>query len=205
MIRVGLVDDHPIVLDGIALVLEDAEDVSVVSRSSSAREAQMAFREEDVDVLVIDLELPDRSGLQLLEEIKREHPNVGVVVFTAYGGRERISRALETGADSYVLKGTSSSELLTAIRAVAQGEHYLPNAIASELIGSLRRSGRERLTERERQIVKLLARGLSNKAIADELHITERTVKFHVSEILARLGASNRAHAVTVARDLGLD
>ncbi len=205
MIRVALVDDHPIVLDGIALVLEDADDLAVVSRAATSQEAKLALSAHEVDVLVLDLELPDRSGLELLRDVKREHPNVGVVVFTAYGGRERISRALETGADSYVLKGTSSSELLTAIRAVARGEHYLPNAIASELIGTLRQTGRERLTERERQIVKLLARGFSNKAIAEELQITERTVKFHVSEILARLGASNRAHAVTVARELGLD
>lgn len=205
MIRVALVDDHPIVLDGIALVLEDADDLTVVSRAATSQEAKLALSAHEVDVLVLDLELPDRSGLELLRDVQREHPNVGVVVFTAYGGRERISRALETGADSYVLKGTSSSELLTAIRAVARGEHYLPNAIASELIGTLRQTGRERLTERERQIVKLLARGFSNKAIAEELQITERTVKFHVSEILARLGASNRAHAVTVARELGLD
>jgi DNA-binding NarL/FixJ family response regulator len=205
MIRVALVDDHPIVMDGIALNLEDAGDVSVVLRAATAEEAQAGLAAQYADVLVLDLELPDRSGLDLLRDIKRDYPNVGVVVFTAYGGRERISRALESGADSYVLKGTLSSELLTAIRAVAQGEHYLPNAIATELVGAIRQSGRERLTERERQIVRLLARGLSNKAIADELEITERTVKFHVSEILARLGASNRSHAVSVARELGLD
>ena len=205
MIRVALVDDHPIVLDGIALNLEDAGDVSVVSRSATAEEARADLAAQTPDVLVLDLELPDRSGIDLLRDVKRDHPNTAVVVFTAYGGRERISRALETGADSYVLKGTSSSELLTAIRAVAKGEHYLPSAIASELVGAIRQAGRERLTERERQIVRLLARGLSNKAIADELHITERTVKFHVSEILARLGASNRSHAVSVARELGLD
>ena len=205
MIRVALVDDHPIVLDGIALNLEDAGDVLVVSRSATAEEAQADLAAQTPDVLVLDLELPDRSGIDLLRDVKRNYPNTGVVVFTAYGGRERISRALETGADSYVLKGTSSSELLTAIRAVAKGEHYLPSAIASELVGTIRQAGRERLTEREREIVRLLARGLSNKAIADELHITERTVKFHVSEILARLGASNRSHAVSVARELGLD
>lgn len=205
MIRVVLVDDHPIVLDGIALNLEDAGDVAVVARAATAQAARAALAAHDADVLVLDLELPDGSGLDVLRDIKREHPNVRVVVFTAYGGRERITRALESGADSYVLKGTTSSELLAALRAVARGEHYLPGPVASELIGAMREPGRERLTDRERQIVRLLGQGLSNKAIASELQITERTVKFHVSEILARLRASNRAHAVTVARELGLD
>jgi DNA-binding NarL/FixJ family response regulator len=204
MIRVLLVDDHPIVLDGIALNLEDAGDITVVGRASTAAHALLGVAQHRPDVLILDLELPDRTGLDVLRDAKRELPSLRVVIFSAYGGRERIAAALEGGADSYVLKGTSSAELLNAVRAVARGEHYLPNAIASELIGALREPGRERLTAREREIVKFLARGYANKEIAAELGISERTVKFHVSEILARLDASNRAHAVAVARERGL-
>jgi two-component system, NarL family, response regulator len=203
MIRVALVDDHPIVLDGLAVNLEDAGDVRIVARARSGEEAIAAISREKPDVVVLDLELPDRSGLDVLREIK-QIDGLRVVVFTAYGGRERIAAALESGADSYVLKGTSSAELIGAIRSVANGARYLPSAIASELIDALRDAGRERLTAREREIVRLLAEGCSNKEIGARLEISERTVKYHVSEILARLGASNRAHAVSVARDLGL-
>jgi two-component system, NarL family, response regulator len=203
MIRVALVDDHPIVLDGLAINLEDAGDVRIVARARSGEEAIAAISREKPDVVVLDLELPDRSGLNVLREIK-QIDGLRVVVFTAYGGRERIAAALESGADSYVLKGTSSAELIGAIRSVANGARYLPSAIASELIDALRDAGRERLTAREREIVRLLAEGCSNKEIGARLAISERTVKYHVSEILARLGASNRAHAVSVARDLGL-
>lgn len=202
MIRIALVDDHPIVLDGIALNLEDAGDVEVVSRSGSANDALAAIVRERPDVVVLDLELPDRNGADVLRSIKSASESVRVVVFTAYGGRERIAGALERGADSYVLKGTSSQELLEAIRAVHRGEHYLPRDVASELVGALR--GRDRLTPREREILALLAEGLANREIAERLSIAERTVKFHVSEILGRLEASNRAHAVALAKERGL-
>lgn len=202
MIRIALVDDHPIVLDGIALNLEDAGDVEVVSRSGSANDALAAIVRERPDVVVLDLELPDRNGADVLRSIKSASESVRVVVFTAYGGRERIAGALERGADSYVLKGTSSQELLEAIRAVYRGEHYLPRDVASELVGALR--GRDRLTPREREILALLAEGLANREIAERLSIAERTVKFHVSEILGRLEASNRAHAVALAKERGL-
>jgi DNA-binding NarL/FixJ family response regulator len=159
---------------------------------------------EKPNVLVLDLELPDRSGLDLIAEAKAVLPALRIVIFTAYGGRERIATALERGADAYVLKGTPSNELLEAIRTVARGQRYLPAAIASELVDALRSPARARLTEREREILRLLAEGLANKEISARLGIAERTVKFHVSEILARLGASNRAHAVTVAQKAGL-
>lgn len=202
MIRVALVDDHPIVLDGIALNLEDAGDVEVVARCANAADAIAAIARTKPDVVVLDLELPDRNGIDVLADLKCAESAPRIVVFTAYGGKERIAGALERGADSYVLKGTSSDELIEAIRAVARGERYLPRAIASELVGALH--GRERLTPREREILKLLAAGLANREIAERLSISERTVKFHVSEILGRLEASNRAHAVAVAQELGL-
>jgi len=204
VIRIAIVDDHPIVLDGLAINLEEADDLAVIARARNGEEALGVIAVHAPDVLVLDLELPDRAGLDVLREAKKQQPDLRVVVFTAYGGRERVAAALEGGADSYVLKGTPSTQLVDAIRAVARGERYLPNDVAAELIDALRDPGRERLTDREREIVRLLAAGLSNKEIGVRLEISERTVKYHVSEILARLGASNRAHAVSVARELGL-
>ncbi len=204
MIRVVLTDDHPIVLEGIAMILEDARDMQVAGQAQTASETLAMVAGEKPNVLVLDLELPDRSGLDLIAEAKAVLPALRIVIFTAYGGRERIATALERGADAYVLKGTPSNELLEAIRTVARGQRYLPAAIASELVDALRSPARARLTEREREILRLLAEGLANKEISARLGIAERTVKFHVSEILARLGASNRAHAVTVAQKAGL-
>jgi DNA-binding NarL/FixJ family response regulator len=204
MIRVVLTDDHPIVLEGIAMILEDARDIQVAGQAQTASETLAMVAGEKPNVLVLDLELPDRSGLDLIAEAKAVLPALRIVIFTAYGGRERIATALERGADAYVLKGTPSNELLEAIRTVARGQRYLPAAIASELVDALRSPARARLTEREREILRLLAEGLANKEISARLGIAERTVKFHVSEILARLGASNRAHAVTVAQKAGL-
>ena len=204
MIRVALVDDHPIVLEGIALTLEESDDIRVAGRAMTIASALAMVQRERPDVLVLDLELPDGSGLRALQSFRDLPSPPRIVVFTAYAGATRVAEALENGADSYVLKGTPSSELLQAIRTVAAGKPYVPAALSAELVGALRDPGKERLTGRERQILTLMARGFANKEIARELGITERTVKFHVSEILARLAVSNRAHAVAVAQERGL-
>ena len=127
-----------------------------------------------------------------------------VVVFTAYGGEERIASAIGRGADSYVLKGTSSDELVAAVRAAAAGESLLTADVASQLVRGMRAPRTVRLTEREREILVLVADGMANKAIGARLGITERTVKYHVTEILGRLGADNRAQAVAIANRRGL-
>jgi DNA-binding NarL/FixJ family response regulator len=204
MIRVALADDHPIVLDGIALALDEAPDVRVVGRAADAAGALQLARDVSPDVIVLDFELPGASAFETLRELKRIRPELRVVIFSAYGGSERIAQAFEHGADSYVLKGTPSDELLSAIRAVSRGETHIPSAVAKDLVGAMRASARERLTDREAEILRLIARGMANKEIAAELDISERTVKFHVSEILARLNVANRAHAVAVARERGL-
>lgn len=202
MIRIALIDDHPIVLDGIAANLEDADDISVVARGERAADALRIADEVGPDVIVLDLELPDRNGLSVIRELKT-HPNAPrVVVFTAYGGANRVTQALDAGADSYVVKGTSFDELLTAIREASRGRRRLAPEVAAALAEGY--GTHERLTDREREILALLAQGRANREIAQRLHITERTVKFHVSQILARLGAANRAHAVTIAQERGL-
>ena len=161
-------------------------------------------RASSPDVVVLDLELSDRSGLSIIGDLKRSSPRTRVVVFTAYAGEERVATAVSSGADSYVLKGASGDELVATVRAAAAGESRMAPEIARLLVGAMRLPRGMRLTEREREILALLAEGLPNRAIATGLNVTERTVKYHVGEILARLGASNRAQAVAIARRRGL-
>ncbi|HTJ24643.1 MAG TPA: response regulator transcription factor [Candidatus Limnocylindria bacterium] len=203
MIRIAIVDDHPIVTDGIVANLRADADLSVVATGTSADDALAVVQHERPDVLVLDLELGDGNALDAIATLKVVSPATRIVIFSAYAGEERVAAAFERGADSYVLKGTSSDELLAAIRAAARGETYVPADIAAQLARAVR-APRERLTVREREILALLAEGLSNRAIGERLGIAERTVKFHVGEILGRLGASNRAQAVAIAQSRGL-
>ncbi|MBV9271904.1 MAG: response regulator transcription factor [Candidatus Eremiobacteraeota bacterium] len=202
MIRVAVIDDHPIVLDGIAANLEQAEDIILTARGKDADDALRIAQSGEADVVVLDLELPGKNALAIIPDIKSLHHPAHIVVFSAFGGPNRIADALASGADSYVVKGTSFDELLTAIRSAYAGKRYLSPEIASQV--ALVYGAPERLTQREREILSLLAQGQANKEIGERLNITERTVKFHVSRILARLGASNRAHAITIAQERGL-
>jgi DNA-binding NarL/FixJ family response regulator len=204
MIRVVVVDDHPIVRDGVVASLVDAGGIDVVASVGDAAGALAATARDQPDVVVLDLELSDRSGLAIIADLKRSAPLTRVVVFTAYAGEERVAAAVSSGADSYVLKGASGDELVATVRAAAAGESRMAPEIARTLVGAMRAPRGMRLTEREREILALLAEGLPNRAIAAAVHVTERTVKYHVGEILARLGASNRAQAVAIARRRGL-
>jgi DNA-binding NarL/FixJ family response regulator len=204
VIRVAIVDDHPIVTDGVVANLRAAADIDVVATGASAADALQLATTERPDVLILDLELGGASGLDAIPRVKAASPATRIVVFSAYAGEERVATAFERGADSYVLKGTSSDELVAVVRAVASGGTLIPAEIAAQLARAVRQPRRERLTEREREILALLAEGLSNRAAGERLGITERTVKFHVGEILARLGASNRAQAVAIAKARGI-
>ncbi len=204
MIRVAIVDDHPIVTDGVVANLRAADEIEIVATGASAEDALALASAQRPDVLILDLELGGRSGLDAIPGIKAASPATRIVIFSAYAGEERVASAFERGADSYVLKGTSSDELVAVVRAVAAGKPLIPGEIAAQLARAVRQPRRDRLTEREREILGLLAAGLSNRAIGERLGITERTVKFHVGEILARLGASNRAQAVAIAKARGL-
>jgi len=204
VIRVGVVDDHPIVRDGVLATLADAPDVSVVGTAATVAAALELTRRERPDVLILDLELPDGNGLDAIPELKRASPATRIVVFSAYAGEERVGTALANGADSYVLKGTTSDELTATVRSVAAGGARMEASITAQALGALRAPRHLRLTDREQEILVLLADGLSNRAIGERLGIVERTVKFHVSEIFARLGAANRVQAVTIAQRRGL-
>ena len=204
MIRVAVVDDHPIVTDGVVANLRSAADIDVVATGTSAADALRLVATERPDVLILDLELGGASGLDAIPQVKAAAPATRIVVFSAYAGEERVATAFERGADSYVLKGTPSDELVAVVRAVAGGGTLIPAEIAAQLARAVRQPRRDRLTGREREILALLAEGLSNRAAGERLGITERTVKFHVGEILARLGAANRAQAVAIAKARGI-
>ena len=204
MIRVAIVDDHPIVTDGLVANVRAPGDIDVVATGASASDAVEIARVHAPDVMVLDLELGGSSGLDAIPGVKAASPATRVVIFSAYAGEERVATAFERGADSYVLKGTSSDELVAVVRAVAAGEALIPAEIGAQLARSVRRPRRDRLTAREREILVLLAEGLSNRAAAERLGIAERTVKFHVAEILGRLGAANRAQAVALAKARGI-
>ena len=204
MIRVAVVDDHPIVRDGIVANLQDAGDIVVAGTAGSAAEALALVRRERPDVVLLDLELPDRSGLELIVELKAALPQLRIVIFSAYGGEERVAVAISRGADSYVLKGTPSDEVLETIRSAVAGQPRLGAEVAAQLLRSLHTPRRERVTPREREVLGLLAEGLSNRAIAARLNVAERTVRFHVGEIIERLGAESRTQAVAFAKQRGL-
>ena len=204
MIRIAVVDDHPVVRDGVAANLAAHDDIEIAGTGASARDAIALAASSVADVMILDLELPDRSGLDLIAELKSLAASLRIIIFSAYAGEERVLRAFENGADSYVLKGTPSDDLVDTVRGVARGEARIPPDIAAQLARATRVPRGGRLTEREREILRHVSDGLSNRTIAERLGIAERTVKFHLSGILARLGAGSRSEAVAIARRSGL-
>lgn len=206
MIRVVVLDDHPIVREGLVSVLSDEEDFEVVGSAGSAEDGLTLIEELKPDVVLLDLELGGMSGVAATPDILRRSPGTQVLVFTAYDTDELVFGAVRSGARGYVLKGASSEEIARAVRSVHAGESYLEPRVASKLLAEVTAPRRFAglLTERERAVLRLIAAGLANKQIARSLSISERTVKFHVTSILNKLDADNRAQAVAVATQRGL-
>jgi len=205
-IRIVLADDHPIVREGLASVLETQPDFDVVGQAGDGAETVRLVGALQPDVVLLDLEMPDVDGVQALHRLHAADPDVKALIFTAFDTDERIIGAVQAGARGYLLKGAPREELFGAIRIVAGGGTTLQPVLAARLMKRVASgaSGEEPLTEREREVLQLMARGLQNKEIAGRLVISERTVKFHVSAILAKLGAGNRTEAVRVALERGL-
>ena len=191
MIRLALVDDHPVVREGLAAALKNFE----IAGSFGSAEELLASRVE-ADVVLLDLELPGMSGVEAIPKIAAR-----VLVLTAYATDEQLDAVLRAGAGGYLLKGAAVEEIERAIRIVARGETYLDSRIASRVVAL---SHAPRLSPRERDVLRLVATGKSNKEIGTALKVTERTVKFHVTSILNKLGAENRAQAVAIAHERGL-
>ena len=206
MIRVMVVDDHPIVRQGLVAVLEDEDDLEVVDALASAREAVARVPRAQPDVVLLDLEMPDMDGVTAIPQLLAARPGLAVLVFTAYDTDDRVLGALKAGARGYLLKGASADEIARAIRGVYGGGSYLEPRVASKLVAEVASPQRPQtaLSEREREVLRLVAQGLPTKQIALSLSITERTVKFHVNSIFHKLGADNRAQAVAVATQRGL-
>lgn len=206
MIRLLVVDDHPIVRQGLTAVLEDEPEFEVAGTAGSAEEAIELAGRLRPEVILLDLELPGMGGIEAIGHLLHQAPETGILVFTAYAGDERVIGAVRAGAKGYLLKGAAAGEIARAVRAVRAGETFLEPVAASTLIAHLsaprRASGL--LTEREQMVLRLVAQGLPNKQIARSLQITERTVKFHVTSILRKLDADNRAQAVNNAMQRGL-
>lgn len=206
MIRILVVDDHPVVRGGLVAVLEDEAEFQVVGAAESAEQAVALAGGEAPDVVLLDLELPGMDGVEAIPRLAEAAPSARVLVFTAYDTDERVFGAIRAGARGYLLKGASAEEIARAVRVVHAGGSYLEPRVAAKVmaqVGAPRRAT-SALSQREREVLQLVAEGLSNKQIARSLAITERTVKFHVSSILSKLGAGNRTEAVTLAAQQGL-
>jgi DNA-binding NarL/FixJ family response regulator len=200
-IRILTVDDHPLLREGIAAVLEGEPDIRVIAEASNGIEAIEAFRKHHPDVVLMDLQMPRMGGMDAISEIRREFPNARVVVLTTYSGGEQASRAIKAGAFGYLLKNMVRKELAETIRTVHAGRKRIPPEIAMEIA---EHGADDSLTEREIQVLREVAAGSANKIVADRLAISEETVKAHMRSILSKLGANDRTHAVTIALKRGI-
>jgi len=200
-IRVLIVEDHHVVRQGLVALLNVVDGLEVVGEAADGAEAIAQFRKHQPAVTLIDLRLPRLSGVEVIERIRMETPQARFIVLTTYDGDEDIYRALQAGARAYLLKGMTSEELITTIRAVHAGRSYIPPAIAEKLA---ERMGTEELTPREFDVLEQIVRGKSNKDIASELAISEATVKTHVNSLLGKLGVTDRTQAATAAIQRGI-
>jgi len=201
LIRVLSVDDHTLVREGIAAILEAERDMRLVAEATNGREAIQSFRRHRPDVTLMDLHMPDLDGTEVIARIRAEFPTARIIVLTSYSGDARMVGALKAGASGYLLKHALRRELLDAIRAVHAGFRRIPPEIATEIAEY---AGTEALTARELDVLKQVAAGRSNKAIAVDLQISESTVKAHLKTILAKLDADGRTHGVMIAMKRGI-
>jgi DNA-binding NarL/FixJ family response regulator len=195
-IRVLSVDDHPLLREGIAAMINGQPDMTLVAGAASGRDALVLFREHRPDVTLMDLRLPDMSGIDALIAIRAEFDDARIVLLTTFEGDAEIQRALQAGAKGYMLKSMPPRELLAGIREVHAGKKFIPPQIVSTLAQHL---GEQALTPREIEVLRALAGGGGNRDIASSLFISEETVKVHVKHIMEKLGAADRTEAVTIA------
>jgi DNA-binding NarL/FixJ family response regulator len=201
LIRILTVDDHPLLRKGIAALVNAEPDLKLVAEASNGEEAIEAFRSHRPDVTLMDLQMPGLDGIGAIARIRDDFPNARIIVLTTYTGDIQVLRALRAGARGYILKGHVHKELLETIRAVHAGQKRIPPDIASELA---EHAMDDELTAREIDVLKAVAAGNGNKQIADLLSIGEATVKGHVTNILSKLGANDRSHAVTIGLRRGI-
>jgi DNA-binding NarL/FixJ family response regulator len=200
-IRVLCVDDHPIVREGVAAIINLQPDMILAGSAATGGEALARFAELSPDVALVDLRLPDMTGFELIKKMRDQSPNARIIVLSSHEGDVDIQRALEAGAQGYVVKGIVRDELLDIIRSVHAGKRRLPAAVAQTLAEHM---AEEPISPRELEVLSLMAAGKRNKEIAGELSIAEDTVKMHVRNILSKLQVSDRTEAVTIALRRGI-
>lgn len=201
IIRILTVDDHPLLREGIAALVNTEADMKIVAEASSGEQAIELFRKYRPDVTLMDIQMPGLNGVDTIREIQHEFANARFIILTTYAGDVQMIRALRAGARAYLLKGYVHRELLATIRAVHAGQRKIPPEVAAELADH---ATDQELTARETEILRLIADGNSNKQVADQLSIGEATVKSHMTNILSKLQANDRTHAVAIALRRGI-
>jgi len=201
LIRILTVDDHPLLREGIAFLVKSQPDMELVAEASDGEEAIEQFRRHRPDVTLMDLRMPNLDGTEAISRIRNEFPDAKIVVLTTYAGDVQVLKAIKAGARGYIVKGHVHRELLDAIRSVHAGHKRIPPEIAAELADH---AADDQLSAREIDVLRLIGEGNANKQIADKLLIAETTVKNHISSILSKLRANDRAHAVTIALQRGI-
>jgi DNA-binding NarL/FixJ family response regulator len=200
-IRILCVDDHPLLRDGLDALINNRPGMVLVAQASSAQEGIAEFRKHQPDVTLMDLRLPDKSGIEAMRAIRAEFPEARIIVLTTFEGDVEIQRALEAGARAYILKNMPPKELLEVIEQVHAGKKRIPSQVAAQLAEHV---ADESLTTREVEVLNELAKGNRNRDIAEKLFITEETVKVHIKHIMEKLGASDRTQAVAIGLRRGI-
>ena len=200
-IKVMIVDDHPLLREGISAVIEGEQDIVLVAEASNGQEAIDRFREHRPDVTLMDLQMPGMDGVAATIAIRAQFPAARIVMLTTYGGDAQALRALKAGASGYLLKSMIRKDLLEAIRAVHRGQRRIPREIASEIAAHVTDDA---LSPREIEVLRHVAAGNSNRRVAQKLAVSEDTVKAHMKNIMSKLDANDRTHAVTIALKRGI-
>ncbi len=200
-IRILIADDHYIVRIGLVALVNTEPDMEVVAEAADGAQALELFGKHNPDLVLLDMHMPVKNGIQATMEIRSQFPSARVLILTAFDGDEQIHKALQAGAQGYVFKNSSGEKLIPALRAVLAGQRWIPKEVASRLAS---RKLFEELTPREVEVLNELAKGLANKEIADTLNITEHTVKDHLKNILAKLRVADRTEAVTTGIQRGI-
>lgn len=209
VIKILIVDDHPVVREGISAMLKREPDFKIIGEASNGREAIDRARELEPDVVLMDLRMPEIDGVEAITRIKAEKPEIKFIILTTYSDDEYIFKGIAAGARAYLLKDAPREELFRAIRTVSRGESLIQPVVASKVLDRLAELSKittspEALSEREIEVLNLMAKGVSNKDIADQLSITQSTVKTHITSIFQKLNVTTRTEAVTTALKKGI-